>query len=86
MEKGVSASLQEHGMTISQSGQDVTSKKQAGEEPTAGNGDQVSMLGCTNGLQGYCLDDDEQLNSMLGAQPRQKPETGLRDFLEKWSL
>ena len=55
MESGVSASLQEHGMKKSQSGQDVTSKKQAGEQPTAGNCEK--LLGCTNGLQGYGLND-----------------------------
>ena len=44
MEKGVSASLQEHGMKISQSGEDVTSKKQVGEQPTAGNGEKVSNV------------------------------------------
>ena len=40
-------------MKISQSGQDVASKKQAGEQPTAGNGEKVSVIGCTNGLHGY---------------------------------
>ena len=45
-------------MKKSQRGQDVTSKKQAGERPIAGNGEQASVLGCTNGLQGYGIDYD----------------------------
>ena len=50
MEKGLPASLQGHGMKIPQNGLDVTSKQQTGEQPTTGNGEQVSMLRCTNGL------------------------------------
>ena len=59
MVTGVSASLQERGMKISQSGQDATPKKQAGEQPTAGNGEYVSMHGCTNGPLGYGINYDD---------------------------
>ena len=49
----------DHGKTTSSNGRSVLYKKQVTEHWTGMDGGQVLNRGCTNGLQGYGLDDDD---------------------------
>ena len=55
METGVSTSRQEHGIKISLRGQDVTSKKEAGKQPTAGNGEMAIKCLCLGAPTAYSM-------------------------------
>ena len=64
-EVGIKVGQLDHGKTTSSNGRSVLYKKQVTERRTGMDGGQVLNHGCTNGLQGYSLDDDDALKIVL---------------------